>query len=920
MEEKVKFMLRIIEQEGDSFAKRAEMYYKRRPELITSVEESYRAYRALAERFDHLSKDLQSANRTIATVFPEQVQLSLDQSDDEDNFSASSSAPSPDRLSNRGSSPLNKNFPKAPKLPAPRTSNVKAQTMLASKRDQLRRNLTTYGTVQTPNSGLSKDEAMKQIDNYEKEILSMQTEKEFMKSAYENALAKFLELESKITESQTKVCSLQDEFGVGAVIEDHEARSLMAGSALSSCAEALAKLQEEQTRSMTEVKAEYERIKEAHEKIEALKKFSGLTEEISKEGSVMESSFKEILTSIEMDKGAENADELREKIKEELKINSSSVFTEPEMAEKIDDLVEKVVRLETTVCSQNSLVKRLRQEIDGLLGHIKILEEQKQKLLEDSAMKKSLRELEEELIKVKRLNKEFFEKKNSIDVEITGASCKVDHLQEKLIDVKPYERLEDSTKEDKADQEVAEAAQNEENKVKYSEKENYGSDFEQQSEVKEVEGREEEEEKQDMSRTAESNIESDLQLGDEEGINWRKLYMNNMEERERILVEEYTIILRDYKDMKMNLSDKEKKYRDDIFELANHVRELRNTSAAKDEEIQMLRQKLSSVQGNGGGKVDSPLEENNVEDKIDNKEIVSLGSGSQSSDLDRKPLFQHLYDRDVVIKLTEEDENDNEKAASSSEGSARRVKINTIAKTRPVSRTEGRYRAELDNLLEANLDFWLRFSTAFHQIQKFQTSIKDLQAELGKLKQQSQMKGGNVEMQQNQVKSDTRPLYKHLREIETELILWLEHSAVFQDELRSRFTSLNNIKDEITKIYSNKTIEQSELSDYQAAKFQGEILNMKHENSKVAEELQAGVSRVKALKIEIGKALIKLDKEFSFSESKRSVKNPLMKPRIPLHTFLFGMKLKRHKRQPSQTILSCVTPALSKDHHSPLPD
>eukprot|EP00249_Psilotum_nudum_P025292 c29627_g1_i1 orf=3-425(-) len=50
-------MLKIIEEDADSFAKRAEMYYKRRPELLNLVEAFYRAYRALAERY-HLTGEL----------------------------------------------------------------------------------------------------------------------------------------------------------------------------------------------------------------------------------------------------------------------------------------------------------------------------------------------------------------------------------------------------------------------------------------------------------------------------------------------------------------------------------------------------------------------------------------------------------------------------------------------------------------------------------------------------------------------------------------------------------------------------------------------------------------------------------------------------------------------------------------------
>ncbi|KAG4986103.1 hypothetical protein JHK84_034054 [Glycine max] len=82
MEEKVQTVLKLLEEEGDSFAKRAEMCYKRRPELISFVDESFKAYRALAEGYDHISTELQNANNTIASVFPDRVPF-MDEEDDD---------------------------------------------------------------------------------------------------------------------------------------------------------------------------------------------------------------------------------------------------------------------------------------------------------------------------------------------------------------------------------------------------------------------------------------------------------------------------------------------------------------------------------------------------------------------------------------------------------------------------------------------------------------------------------------------------------------------------------------------------------------------------------------------------------------------------------------------------------------------
>lgn len=57
LDDKTEAMLNVIEEDADSFAKRAEMYYKKRPELISIVEDLYRAHRSLAEKYDQLKSD-----------------------------------------------------------------------------------------------------------------------------------------------------------------------------------------------------------------------------------------------------------------------------------------------------------------------------------------------------------------------------------------------------------------------------------------------------------------------------------------------------------------------------------------------------------------------------------------------------------------------------------------------------------------------------------------------------------------------------------------------------------------------------------------------------------------------------------------------------------------------------------------------
>ncbi|OIW06736.1 hypothetical protein TanjilG_11461 [Lupinus angustifolius] len=75
MDSKVKQMIKLIEEDADSFARRAEMYYKKRPELMKMVEEFYRAYRALAERYDHATGVIRQAHRTMSDAFPNQIPM-----------------------------------------------------------------------------------------------------------------------------------------------------------------------------------------------------------------------------------------------------------------------------------------------------------------------------------------------------------------------------------------------------------------------------------------------------------------------------------------------------------------------------------------------------------------------------------------------------------------------------------------------------------------------------------------------------------------------------------------------------------------------------------------------------------------------------------------------------------------------------
>ncbi|KAF5455985.1 hypothetical protein F2P56_025504 [Juglans regia] len=942
LEEKVKETLKIIDNDGDSFAQRAEMYYRRRPELINFVEEAFRAYRALAERYDHLSKELQSANRTIATVFPERAQYAMD--DDEENLPGTSfPSDDPNKQDQDVAAVPKPSIPKVPDIPK---KDFRSQSMSVSRKKPIKRTAsTTAKAAAVPSSGLSKTEALEEIDMLLKEILALQTEKEFVHSLYKRKYEKFWEIECQITQMHKRVCDLQDEFGVGTVIEDDEARTLMVATALNSCKQTLVKLREKQEQAAEEARVERQRIEEAHQKFGTLK-----DEFLSKRADCLENNspeLKNIDQGINIDEEQEgHAMELpRQKIEEQIDLNSKTSLTVMELADKIDELVNKVATLETCVSTQTAMVKRLRSEIDELQAHIRSLEEEKESLVESSdVMRKKLKETEEELRRVKNLNQSVEHQRNNLQTHFTEASSGLDNLSGKLKTVKQDEKVEDTEllqevkavpdaepenksvensgkivpsdepviseevmaeEEEKKDDEILEIlALNNSNTVEDENQPDLSSDLGLMPEKPKEPMQQEKDEKQDSSPIVDGDLvieTRELEAEEEEDQPiWRKLFVKGLEDREKILLEEYTSVLHNFKSARKKLSEVENKNRDSIFELGMQIRELKSAIVSKDEVIQTLLQKLSNPQA-------SPYttpEYKYIQQESKPQAATSQNSDTVSSNTNQKSLSDLFSEQPFEPTGTSKESPANLEATLTKEEKNNKFEVNLDNEKHATSPVEERVRSDIDGLLEENLEFWLRFSTSVHQIQKFQSSIQDLHAELMELKHKKQEGGGKHQTG----KSDIRPIYRHLREIQTELSLWMEHNALLKEELQSRFSSLCNIQDEISRISNaDSRAEKTELSQYKAAKFQGEVLNMKQENNKVSDELQAGLNRVRAMKDDVEKTVAQLDDELGISASKKYYTTGA---RIPLRSFLFGVKLK--KQRPS--IFSCVNPALQKQY------
>nr|KJB44057.1 hypothetical protein B456_007G232400 [Gossypium raimondii] len=368
----------------------------------------------------------------------------------------------------------------------------------------------------------------------------------------------------------------------------------------------------------------------------------------------------------------------------------------------------------------------------------------------------------------------------------------------------------------------------------------------------------------------------DQERGEEDEPDWKQLFSKGMGDRERTLLIEYTMALRKYKEVKKKLVEVEANNQNMLFDIMLQLKELKSHNAMKDEEIRSLRQKLNLLQTS----------------------IAEINSTDQY--VDPRISTEKLVVTETSIAPAHKEEG-NEPTVMNPPST--------------MSAIEAKFRMNIDALLEENLEFWFRFGTAFHEVQKFENGVKDLVGEVSKLGERQKQEGSSTK--KYSLKSDVRPLYEHLKEIQHEVTLWVENSASLKEELKKRFSSLCEIQEEITKaLKASAEDDDFSFTSYQAVKFQGEILNMKQENNKVADELQAGYNRVTALQIEIERNLAKLSDDWGLSGSKSHQSSEPQQSHsrsgVPLRSFIFGAKLKKQKA----SIFSFVQPTLHRKFSS----
>ncbi|KAI4317882.1 hypothetical protein L6164_025713 [Bauhinia variegata] len=189
MDAKVKAMIKLIEEDADSFARRAEMYYKKRPELMKLVEEFYRAYRALAERYDHATVELRHAHRTMAEAFPNMLV---------DDSMSGSSGPEAE--------------PHTPKVPHPIRAFLEADDL---QNDGLGHSL--EHKTSRKNRGNSKEsqyehagKAESEVQTLKKSLAKVQSEKDAILLQYQRSLEKLSEMETDLNKAQKDAGGLDE--------------------------------------------------------------------------------------------------------------------------------------------------------------------------------------------------------------------------------------------------------------------------------------------------------------------------------------------------------------------------------------------------------------------------------------------------------------------------------------------------------------------------------------------------------------------------------------------------------------------------------------------------------------------------------------------------------------------------------------
>ncbi|KAL7599861.1 hypothetical protein Lser_V15G27212 [Lactuca serriola] len=406
---KVKAMIKLIEEDADSFARRAEMYYKKRPELMKLVEEMYRAYRALAERYVHATGALRQAHKTMTEAFPNQIPSMGDDP----------SANSP--------------YDGDPQTPDTRTTFDSNDFLKDEDSDgsvgNVRRGLKFNDSEDGSNKNRSRDRGFSVIENVgmtDKEILllkealaKLQEEKETGLKQYQESLERLSKLESEISHAQEASSELVNRASKA----EAEAQSLKdalqrlkaeTGENLELYHRGLEKLANLERMIIEQAKEAEIVVGNLKEEIARLKEEKDAAYDQYKQSLEMQSELEKKLTESEKEamKFHERAEKAEAEV-ENLKLAIAELTKEKEeQAQLYQQCLETISSLELRLACAQEEAERLNSEIDN--GVLKLKGAEEHNVMLERSNESLHSELESVILKMNTQTQELTEKQKEL--------------------------------------------------------------------------------------------------------------------------------------------------------------------------------------------------------------------------------------------------------------------------------------------------------------------------------------------------------------------------------------------------------------------------------------------------------------------------------------------------------------------------
>ncbi|KAL8092665.1 hypothetical protein AgCh_034787 [Apium graveolens] len=443
MDFKVKSMIKLIEEDADSFARRAEMYYKKRPELMKLVEEFYRAYRALAERYDHATGALRQAHRTMSEAFPNQIPIMFP--DDASENSDSEADPRTPKMSTPIRAFFNPDdLPKNSSGPS-YFHAAKKNGQFAEALDSLKQINGQFGsgdhakfTEGRARKGLNFHENLEseQVSKSEKEILNLketiaklEAEKEDGLNQYQQCLESLSKLEAEVSRAQEDSTELNDKASKAEAeaqalkealfkLEAEKEASLLQYQL---CLDNISNLQNVLSCSQKDSKNFEERANKAETEVQTVKK------DLARAEAEKDDVLNQYKQSLEAISDLENkillAEESARKQSERADMAECEVETLKQAILKLtaekdaaalqyQQCLETIAGLECIISSAREETQRLNDEIDKRGEKLKGAEE---RCIQSETLNQSLHaELETVLLKMSNQNQELTEKQKEL--------------------------------------------------------------------------------------------------------------------------------------------------------------------------------------------------------------------------------------------------------------------------------------------------------------------------------------------------------------------------------------------------------------------------------------------------------------------------------------------------------------------------